>query len=208
MLPYAVHVLARSGRGDARRARRHCPHDRRHLPGGVPPRSTRPHQHRRRTLQHLDGGVGRAQADHTPDRGLSRQHLLSASLRARVLRGQLRRRSDGRAGVAGDEEPVHDAQRGVSGHVRDRVRRCVLSRAVSDGQSSGGGRGRDPVRVLSVHFRAHRAHAAAVHRQPSVLHAGIPPAGGRADRSRVRRASASSCGRRPCAARTTVFSPR
>ena len=172
--------------------------DRRHLSGGVPHRSTRPDQHRRRALEHLGRVMGRAQPDDAAARRLSREHLLPASLRAGVLGSQPRRRrcSARRSGSRRRIRTRRTTSRSSSRSSPPCAGAYYLARYLT-GQPPGRGGRRRPLRLLSVHLRAHGAHAAAVHRRAAVLHAGVSPARRCAVGAAIGRRSACCSGRRP-----------
>ena len=126
--------------------------------------------------------------DDRPGGSLRRQHLLSASTGARLLRSQHRRRHARRAGLGRDAQPVRRAQLGRALRVRRLGRLHLAARPAAHRRRRRRGDCGGPLRVLPVRLLAHRAHPAADGRRHSALPARVPPAGRRAVAGARRRA--------------------
>ena len=136
-------------------------------------RSPRPHAARRRALLDLERHLGRAHAGLGSNQPLRRQHLLSASLGARLLREQHRRRHRRRPGMAADAQPLRDAQLGAALRILDVRARRLAAGAPPDWQRRSGAVCGSGLRLLPVLLRAYVAHPAADGRRHP---AGVPDA--------------------------------
>ncbi len=162
----------------------------------------------RRTLRGVERRVGRACAHHQPGRSLRRQHLLSASTRARLLRGQHRRRarSPCRSG-----QPRAILSRRTTQSCSDGV--CRVGRLHVAPRPSADWRRRrrrsrvDPVRVLPVRLRPHRPHPAADGRGHSAQPARLSSPGRCAVVRSAAWRSVSRSRRKRCRARITASRP-
>ncbi len=124
----------------------------------LPPRFRRPRGQRRYAAADLERCLGRPHARPRSAARVRRQHLLSASRHACVLRNQSGRGPSGDSDVLGDRQPVRGAQLRRPLLVRAQRDRDLLPRAIP---RRGQARGRgfcDLLRVLPVRLRPPSAH--------------------------------------------------
>ena len=105
--------------------------------------------------------MGRACAHHQPGGSLRRQHLLSASTRARLLRAQHRRGHARRADLGSHAQSFRGAQLSRPDGVFRVGHLHVAPRPSADWRRRRRRNRVDPVRVLPVRLRPHRPHPAA-----------------------------------------------